>query len=165
MKPEGRTEILREFNSVYRPVKVKGKHDGVLLEYVDVTKALTDNEQIFVGVIVKPRTDETVWKSGRVVKLAKDKLTVLYDELKDEKIDVSISEVQRVFSVRFDNIIDKEGKAKQKTITGDKIELLPYDGPKTRKGEPLPPIMLLDKDSSEGISLMGIEPVHSLLYT
>lgn len=162
MTPEGRTEILREYNSVYRPVRVGDKYDGVLMEYVNDTFPMTANEQIYVGVIVKSSAEGTAWKSGRVVKIVKDTLTVLHNELKDEKIDVSISEVQRVFTVRFDKIIDKEGKAKQKTVTGDKIKLLPYDGPKTRKGEPLPPIMLLDKDSSEGISLMGVEHVHLL---
>ena len=67
-----------------------------------------------------------------------------------------------MFTVRYDDETGSDGKAKQQVVKSTDFELLPYDGPKTPTGQPLPSVILLDKDSSEGISLMGIEHVQLL---
>ena len=164
MAPEGRSRILNEFNNVYRPVMVHGKKKAVVLEYINDAYSITDNAQIYVGVSVKPRQSDASWKSGRVKHINKKKgtLEVLYDELLNLTVSVVYNDIKRVFMVRFDEEKDCDGKAKQQTVDGTELKLLPFDGPQKPNGEPIPQVMLLDKDSSEGISLMGIENVHLL---
>ena len=166
MSAEGRSRILKEFNSVYRPVQVNSKKRAVVLEYVDDQKPMTDNAQIYVGVTVVPKKGpaEAGWTSGRVVSIdtAADELHVMHDELQKTTVKVTYADIERVLTVRYDGEMDIDGKAKQQVVKAHTVELLPYDGPRTHDGQPLPPVMLLDKDSSEGISLMGIEHVHLL---
>ena len=164
MDPEGRSRILKEFNSVYRPVKVRGQKKAVVLEYINDAYPITDNAQIYVGVSVVPRKTDATWKSGRVTQIDKKKKTirVLYDELQNKTVSVSYAEIKRVFTVRYEDDTGHDEKAKQQTVDATELKLLPYSGAKKPNGEPIPQVMLLDKDSSEGISLMGIEHVHLL---
>jgi hypothetical protein len=164
MNPAGRTRILKEFNNVYRPVMVNGKRKAVVLEYIDDTKPNTDNAQVYTGVTVVPTRPNKTWTTGRVINIDTNKnaIEVMYDELLKKIITVTYADIQRVFTVRYEDEIGSDGKAKQQVVKSSDFELLPYDGPTTLAGERLPSVMLLDKDSSEGISLMGIEHVHLL---
>jgi hypothetical protein len=164
MNPEGRSRILNEFNNVYRPVKVNGKRKAVVLEYIDDTKPNTDNAQVYPGVTVVPIQANETWTTGRVISIdpKTQAIEVMYDELKKKNVTVKYTDIQRVFTVRYEDEMGSDGKAKQQVVKSTDFELLPYDGPKKSTGERLPSVMLLDKDSSEGISLMGIEHVHLL---
>ena len=150
MPKEERARILDEYNNVYRPVLVDGKK-GHLLEYATDDAPLDSIQQIFVGITVHSLETNAQWKHGRVQGVDTENATVsiMDDDTGDLFENVPFKSIYRVYTISY----EKNNKRAQ--VRSTQLELRPYDSPPA-------PIILLDKDSSEGISLMGVEHVHLL---
>ena len=157
MDASERKRILGTYNNIYRRIKIKhnGKtQKGKLLEYVDDTKRLDDPAQIDIGATVIPHEPTEAWEGrteGQVITREGDTCTVMYDPDQQLTLDIRVTEVYRVFSVRV-------GEDRERVHAKHIVQPLP---PVDEKAQP-PKVILLDDDSSEGISLMGVEHVHLL---
>ena len=151
MSKDERNRILDEYNDVYRPILVDNKK-ARLLENVEEHQPLDSIHQMFVGVSVRSKTNDKRWTQGRVhqVYMQNELIDIIDDDSGEIIKELPISDIYRVFHIAY----DKNNKRVQ--VKSESIEFIPYD--RTRQ----PSIILLDKDSSEGISLMGIEHVHLL---
>lgn len=150
MSKEDRNRILEVYNDVYQPVIANDKQ-AKLLEYVDAKHPLDSHLQLQVGVTVRSTDTGLEWKQARIVNInAQNESVDVEDEQSQIHQNVLMSTIQRFFEISYTK------NNKRALVNASALRLLPYDGPTQS------PIMLLDSDSSEGISLMGIENVHLL---
>lgn len=157
---ESRTRILNEYNNVYRHVKVDGQSARLIRDYVVDNEPLDSVRQLMQGVLVMMKPGTTIPKSWKGISVAQvvevnsqNQTCVVIPKGLSASNAVPMSDLARVYTIQYDTT------SQIKQVRAHQIEYpLPKPDPKTSPRK----VMLLDNDSSEGISLMGVEHVHLL---
>ena len=154
-----RTRILAEFNDVYRPIVVKGKRAKLIRDYVLDEAPLDSPKQFIVGAIVVPASDTPPkeWESSTEAQVtsvdAKRHTCKVLPKGHESPCNAAFDTIRRVYTIQYDG----HKSVKQVYAKDIAYPLPPVDPSKAPRK-----VMLLDNDSSEGISLMGVEHVHLL---
>jgi hypothetical protein len=157
--PEERTRILNEYNDVYRPIVAKGKAATLVRDYVLDDYPLDDPRQLLPGALVEAvgGASPEGWDGqteGQITTIEPGSHTCeVLAKGSLESVVTPVDVLRRAYTVRFDG---EKGFA---TVYAKDIAypLPPIDPAKAPRK-----VILLDNDSSEGISLMGVEHVHLL---
>lgn len=155
-----RTRILAEYNDVYRPIVVKGKPAKLIRDYVRDDAPLDSSKQLMVGALVAPASGTTPpdeWKGNTEAQIisvdTKGKTCQVLPKGHETPCEAAFHTIRRVYTIQYDG----HRSVKQVYAKHIAYPLPPIDPSKAPRK-----VMLLDNDSSEGISLMGVEHVHLL---
>lgn len=155
-----RTRILAAYNAVYRPIIVKGKPAKLIRDYVHDDAPLDSPKQLMVGAVVVPASGAAPpkeWEGATEAQIlsvdAKRKTCQVLPKGHETPCGAAFKTLRRVYTIQYDG---------HKSVKQVHAKHIAYPLPAVDRSEAPRKVMLLDNDSSEGISLMGVEHVHLL---
>jgi hypothetical protein len=155
-----RTRILAAYNAVYRPIVVKGKPAKLIRDYVRDDAPLDSPKQLMVGAVVVPASGAALpkeWEGATEAQIlsvdAKRKTCQVLPKGHETPCGAAFTTLRRVYTIQYDG---------HKSVKQVHAKHIAYPLPAVDPSEAPRKVMLLDNDSSEGISLMGVEHVHLL---